>query len=46
MKTRRIEDQTELANLVIAWGERNKTNGMIICLDQEKAYDKIRHKFI
>lgn len=46
IKGRRIEDQTELANLVIEWGEKKNMNGTIVCLDQEKAYDKIRHRFL
>lgn len=46
MKNRRIEDQTELTNLVIEWGERENVNGTIVCLDQEKAYDKIRHDYM
>lgn len=46
MKDRRIEDQTELAHMMIKWCEASNTNGMIICLDQEKAYDKIAHAFL
>lgn len=39
----RIEDQTELAQIVIKWCHRMETN---ICLDQEKAYDRILHLFL
>lgn len=46
MRGRCIEDQTELAHMVIVWREKKETNGMIVCLDQEKAYDKIRHAFL
>lgn len=46
MKNQRIEDQTELPNLVIAWGEKKEVNGMIVSLDQEKAYDRIQYEFI
>jgi len=46
MRGRRIEDQTELVKMVLNNCEANETNGVIVCLDQEKAYDKIRHDFI
>ena len=46
MKGRRIEDQTELAKLMLNKCEVDEENGVIVCLDQEKAYDKIRHEFI
>lgn len=46
MHGRRIEDQTELARTVINWCELTERNGMIVCLDQEKAYDKILHVFL
>jgi len=46
MKGRRIEDQTELVKLLIRRCEIKKDNGVIVCLDQEKAYDKIHHTFI
>lgn len=46
MKGRRIEDQTELAHTVIEWCNITGKNGMIVCLDQEKAYDKILHDFL
>jgi len=43
MKNRRIEDLTELVRLMIANCELNEENGVIVCLDQEKAYDKTSH---
>ena len=46
MTGRRIEDQTELIKLMIRFCEVREENGIIVCLDQEKAYDKIRHDFI
>ncbi|PPQ81141.1 hypothetical protein CVT26_011105, partial [Gymnopilus dilepis] len=46
MKGRRIEDQTELVRLMLNKCEADEENGVIVCLDQEKAYDKVRHDFI
>ena len=46
MHGRRIEDQTDLVKLMLDNCEANEINGVIVCLDQEKAYDKIRHDFI
>lgn len=42
----RIKDQTKRAQIVIEWCNRTKTNGMIVCLDQEKVYNKILHTFL
>jgi Reverse transcriptase (RNA-dependent DNA polymerase) len=46
MKGRKIEDQTELVQLMLNRCEAFEENGVIVCLDQEKAYDKVRHDFI
>jgi len=46
MKGRRIEDQTELVKLMLDSCEAEEQNGVIVCLDQEKAYDKVQHNFI
>lgn len=46
MKGRHIEDQTELTKAVLNYAETTETNGMLVCLDQEKAYDKISHDFL
>jgi hypothetical protein len=46
MKGQRIEDQTELVKLMLDSCEAEEQNGVIICLDQEKAYDKVQHDFI
>ena len=43
---RRIEDQTDLVRLMLDNCEVSEINGVIVCLDQKKAYDKIRHDFI
>ncbi|KAF5330225.1 hypothetical protein D9611_010656 [Ephemerocybe angulata] len=44
IKGRSIFDQTELIRLVMSPG--NEKKGAIVCLDQEKAYDKINHDFL
>ena len=41
MPKRSIHDQTKMVELMIKWCENTETKGMIICLDQEKAYDRI-----
>jgi len=46
MKGRKIEDQMELINMMINVCEVEEINGAIVCLDQEKAYDKISHDFL
>ncbi|KAJ3530055.1 hypothetical protein NMY22_g8737 [Coprinellus aureogranulatus] len=46
IKDRSIFDQTELIRLVLEVGESEDNQGAIVCLDQEKAYDKVRHDFL
>ena len=46
MKGRQIKDQTELINMMINMCEVEEVNGAIVCLDQEKASDKISHDFL
>ncbi|PPQ77059.1 hypothetical protein CVT24_009763 [Panaeolus cyanescens] len=46
MKGRRIEDHTDLVHTLLHLCEIREENGAIFCLDQEKAYDKIRHDFL
>lgn len=46
MKGRRIDDHTELIKLMIEWCEVEEENGLLVFLDQEKAYDKITHNFL
>ena len=41
MPNRCIYDQTKLVELMIKWCENTGNKGMILCLDQEKAYDRI-----
>jgi Reverse transcriptase (RNA-dependent DNA polymerase) len=46
MRGRRIEDQIKLIKVMINKCEEDDKNGAIVCLDQEKAYDKITHEFL
>ncbi|KAJ2920244.1 hypothetical protein MD484_g3, partial [Candolleomyces efflorescens] len=46
LKGRRIDDHTELIKLMIKWCEAEDENGLLVLLDQEKAYDKITHNFL
>jgi hypothetical protein len=41
MPNRSIYDQTKIVELMIKWCENTGNQGMIVCLDQEKAYDRI-----
>ncbi|KAJ3008140.1 hypothetical protein NUW54_g3267 [Trametes sanguinea] len=43
---RKLKNHTQLARLMTDWAERTETNGVIIALDQEKAYDKIAHDYL
>jgi exonuclease III len=43
---RKIADQTKLVELMIAYAEATEENGLIVALDQEKAYDKIAHDYL
>jgi exonuclease III len=43
---RSIFDQVKLAKLVLKHAETTETNGAIVALDQEKAYDKIAHDYL
>ncbi len=43
---RRLHNHTQLARLMMDWAERTETNGAIVALDQEKAYDKISHDYL
>ncbi|CDO76071.1 hypothetical protein BN946_scf184814.g4 [Trametes cinnabarina] len=43
---RKLHNHTQLAKLMISWAERTETNGTILALDQEKAYDKIAHDYL
>ena len=41
MPKRSIYDQTKVVELLIKWCENTKSKGLVVCLDQEKAYDRI-----
>ena len=43
---RSIFDHIKLATAIIEYAEVTEENGAIIALDQEKAYDKIRHDYL
>jgi hypothetical protein len=43
---RSIFNHIRLVNVIINYVELTKENGTIIALDQEKAYDKIRHNYL
>ena len=43
---RSIFDHIRLAQSIITYAEISETNGAIIALDQEKAYDRIHHKYL
>jgi Reverse transcriptase (RNA-dependent DNA polymerase) len=46
MKGQLITDQTELIQNVIARCEAEDKHSAIVCLDQEKAYDRVNHNFL
>lgn len=43
---RSIFDQIRLAKTIINYAEVTEENGAIVALDQEKAYDKIKHEYL
>lgn len=43
---RSIFDQIKLAETIITYAEITEEDGAIVALDQEKAYDKIRHDYL
>jgi ribonuclease HI len=43
---RQISDQTQLVQMVIDYANKFESDGMIVALDQEKAYDKIAHDYM
>ena len=43
---RSIFDQIRQAQMMIKFAEAEEVNGVIIALDQEKAYDKIKHDYL
>jgi len=46
IRGRSIYDQVKLAKLTIDYGRITETNGAIVALDQEKAYDKVLHPYL
>jgi hypothetical protein len=46
MKGQKITDQTMLTRMVMEYGETYKIDGLIVALDQEKAYDRIAHDYL
>jgi hypothetical protein len=46
MKGRKIEDQVKLAKFLLNYAEVAEEDGIIIALDQEKAYDRINHNYL
>ena len=46
LKGRSIYDQVKLAKLTIDFGRISERNGVLVMLDQEKAYDKILHPYL
>ncbi len=43
---RQITNQTKLIRMIIDHADITQTNGLIVVLDQEKAYDKIQHDYL
>ncbi len=43
---RKIHNHTQLARMMMLWAEKNESNGAIVALDQEKAYDKVAHDYL
>jgi hypothetical protein len=43
---RQISDQTQLIQMVMEYAEAKEENGIIVALNQEKAYDKIAHDYL
>ena len=46
IRNRSIFNQIRLANAIIDYAEVTQENGAIVALDQEKAYDKIKHDYL
>ena len=43
---RSIFNNIKLASTIISYVELTESDGAIMALDQEKAYDKIRHEYL
>ncbi|KAF5337639.1 hypothetical protein D9757_015092 [Collybiopsis confluens] len=46
MKGRSFFNHIHLAEIVIDWAEATEEDGVIVALDQEKAYNKINHEYL
>ena len=46
IKKRAIQNQIRLAKAIINYAEATQENGAIVALDQEKAYNKIKHDYL
>jgi hypothetical protein len=46
IKGRKIEDQVKLAKFLLNYAEVAEEDGVIVALDQEKAYDQINHTYV
>ena len=46
IRNRSILDQIRLMKTIINYAEATEENGAIVALDQEKAYDKIKHDYL
>nr|GAT50733.1 predicted protein [Mycena chlorophos] len=46
MKGRGIADQVFLTQSIIEYSEEELQNGVVVALDQEKAYDRISHRYL
>ncbi|EJD38923.1 hypothetical protein AURDEDRAFT_71758, partial [Auricularia subglabra TFB-10046 SS5] len=46
VRGRSIADHTKITSLLLDLAEAEEDNGAIIALDQEKAYDRIRHDYL
>ncbi|KAF5367985.1 hypothetical protein D9758_004428 [Tetrapyrgos nigripes] len=46
VKGRYITDQTKLIRMVMTYTEATEKNGLIVSLDQEKAYNKVWHDYL
>ncbi|KAF5343264.1 hypothetical protein D9757_015526 [Collybiopsis confluens] len=46
MPGRQILEQTRLIRMVVEYAEYTEHNGLLVALDQEKAYDKVAHDYL
>lgn len=46
MPGRQISEQTRLIRMIVDYAEYAEKNGMLVALDQEKAYNKVAHDYL